>query len=184
MPFVDACSEARFCSVATEEVDGWPQEIYRSSAAAYNEHYGTPKEMSISDIERFRKAWEDAAKRAIAAGFDVIEIHHGYGYLLHSFSSPATYHRTDRYGESFENRIRLTVEIVEIARRIMPKDMPLFLRISATDWLEELQPPVDGWKVEDTIRFAEIVASKVWTCWMLLPGEATIPDSDRTLTKL
>ncbi|KAL8739154.1 MAG: hypothetical protein Q9181_000183 [Wetmoreana brouardii] len=147
-------------AVATEKANGWPDSVYGPSAEAYSEHYATPKEMTIDDIERLKKVWADAAKRAIKAGFDVIEIHHGYGYLLHSFSSPATNHRTDHYGGSFENRTRLTVEIVEIARQIMPKDMPLLLRISGSDWLEEVQPPIESWRLEDTIRFAHILASK------------------------
>ena len=81
------------------------------------------------------------------------------GYLLHSFLSPASNKRTDDYGGSFENRTRLTLEIVELTRQTIPEDMPLFLRISATDWLEE-EPGTDSWKVEDTVRLAGILAEK------------------------
>lgn len=81
------------------------------------------------------------------------------GYLLHSFVSPASNQRTDEYGGSFENRTRLTREIVDLTRETIPDDMPLLLRISATDWLDEVDG-VEGWKVEDTIRLAEIVAEK------------------------
>lgn len=81
------------------------------------------------------------------------------GYLLHSFLSPASNKRTDEYGGSFENRIRLTLEIVELTRQNVPEEMPLFLRISATDWLEN-EEGLDSWKVEDTVRLAEILADK------------------------
>lgn len=82
-----------------------------------------------------------AVKRAVAAGIDVIEIHHAYGHLLHQFASPAANKREDEYGGSFENRIRLTLELVELVRKAMPDDMPLFVRVAATDWLED----VDGY---------------------------------------
>lgn len=81
------------------------------------------------------------------------------GYLLHSFVSPASNLRTDQYGGSFENRIRLTLEIVELTRQTIPKDMPLFLRISATDWLEG-EKEMESWKVEDTVKLAEILTEK------------------------
>lgn len=79
------------------------------------------------------------------------------GYLLHSFLSPASNKRTDQYGGSFENRTRLTRELVELTRQNIPKDMPLFLRISATDWLEGEQA-TESWKVEDTVKLAEVLA--------------------------
>lgn len=83
----------------------------------------------------------------------------GSGYLLHEFLSPVSNKRTDEYGGSFENRIRLTLEIVELTRQNVPEDMPVFLRISATDWLES-EEGIDSWKVEDTVRLAEILATK------------------------
>lgn len=115
--------------------------------------------MTKSDIEEFKKAWVASVKRALTAGFDVIEIHNAHGYLLHSFISPASNQRTDEYGGSFENRIRLTLEIVDLTRQTVPKDMPVFLRISATDWLEQ-QEDMESWKVEDTVRLAEILADR------------------------
>lgn len=81
------------------------------------------------------------------------------GYLLHSFLSPASNQRTDEYGGSFENRTRLTLEIVDLTRQTIPKDMPLFLRISATDWLEH-EEGMESWKVEDTVKLAEILVQK------------------------
>ena len=79
------------------------------------------------------------------------------GYLLHSFLSPISNKRTDEYGGSFENRTRLTREIVELTRKSIPEDMPLFLRISATDWLEHL-PDTQSWTLDDTIKLAEVIA--------------------------
>lgn len=81
-----------------------------------------------------------------------------HGYLLHSFLSPVSNHRTDEYGGSFENRIRLTLEIVELTRKTIPDDMPLFLRISATDWLDH--EDFESWRTEDTVRLADILADK------------------------
>ena len=81
-----------------------------------------------------------AAKHAVHVGIDVIEIHNAHGYLLHSFCSPASSLRTDKYGGSFENRTRLTLEIVDAVRAVIPEDIPLFLRISADDWLDASVP--------------------------------------------
>lgn len=114
--------------------------------------------MTKDDIENFKAAFVAATKRALAAGVDVIEIHNAHGYLLHSFLSPISNQRTDDYGGSFENRTRLTLEIVDLARATIPKDMPLFLRISATDWLEETDLKDQSWKVEDTVRLSKLLA--------------------------
>lgn len=146
-------------SVADEHVNGWPDKVYGPSAIPYNEHHAMPKEMSKADIDNFKKAWVASLQRALKAGFDVIEIHNAHGYLLHSFVSPATNRRTDEYGGSFENRIRLTLEIVELTRKNVPEEMPVFLRISATDWLEE-EEGMESWTVDDTVRFGEILADK------------------------
>lgn len=144
--------------VAGKELNGWPDNVYAPSAIAYNDRHAQPKEMTKDDIEAFKKAFAESVQRALRAGFDVIEIHNAHGYLLHEFLSPASNQRTDEYGGSFENRIRLTVETVEIARKTMPDTMPLFLRISATDWLEE--SGIQGWTVEETLKLAEILAEK------------------------
>ncbi len=98
-------------------------------------------------------------KRALTAGFDLIEIHNAHGYLLHNFVSPVSNKRTDEYGGSFENRIRLTLELVDLTRRNVPQDMPVFLRISATDWLEQ-EEGMESWTVDDTVRLGEILAGK------------------------
>jgi len=87
-----------------------------------------PKELTTKHIARIVKAFADAAARAVKAGIDVIEIHNAHGYLLQSFLSPISNQRTDEYGGSFENRIRLTLEVVDAVRAVIPEDMPLFLR--------------------------------------------------------
>jgi 2,4-dienoyl-CoA reductase-like NADH-dependent reductase (Old Yellow Enzyme family) len=144
--------------IATKELNGWPDNVKAPSAIAYNPRHAQPKEMTKEDIETFKQAFKSAVERAIKVGIDVIEIHNAHGYLLHSFLSPASNHRTDEYGGSFENRTRLTLEIVDIARKTMPKDMPLFLRISATDWLEEAG--IEGWTVADTVKLAPLLAER------------------------
>lgn len=107
---------------------GWPDNVWAPSAIPYDQSYPKPKELSKSGIAKIVQAFVDGAKRAVKAGFDVIEIHNAHGYLLHSFISPISNNRTDEYGGSFENRIRLTLEIVDAVRAVIPKDMPLFLR--------------------------------------------------------
>ncbi|KAE9973132.1 hypothetical protein Vi05172_g9559 [Venturia inaequalis] len=146
--------------VAGKELNGWPDNVYAPSAIAYNDRHATPKAMTKDDIENFKAAFVAAIKRALAAGVDAIEIHNAHGYLLHNFLSPVVNHRTDDYGGSFENRTRLTLEIVDLARAAIPKDMPLFLRISATDWLEETDLKDQSWQVEDTVRLSKILAER------------------------
>lgn len=114
--------------------------------------------MTKEDITNFKKAFKDSVQRSLACGFDAIEIHNAHGYLLHEFISPASNKRTDEYGGSFEGRTRLTLEVTDLVRQTIPDSMPLFLRISATDWLEDTD--VEGWTVKDTVRLAEILASK------------------------
>lgn len=114
--------------------------------------------MTIADIEEYKTAFVAAAKRAISAGVDVIEIHNAHGYLLHSFLSPVSNKRTDSYGGSFENRTRLTLEIVDAVRAAIPESMPLFLRISATDGLEHKNE--ESWTLDQTVRLAKILADR------------------------
>jgi 2,4-dienoyl-CoA reductase-like NADH-dependent reductase (Old Yellow Enzyme family) len=114
--------------VATERTGGWPDNVLGPSAVPFNENFPVPKELSIAQIKEVVVAFAEAAKRALKAGVDIIEIHNAHGYLLHSFISPQSNKRTDEYGGSFENRIRLTLEVVDTIRDIIPSDMPLFLR--------------------------------------------------------
>ncbi|KAF1809743.1 NADPH dehydrogenase [Eremomyces bilateralis CBS 781.70] len=146
---------------ADESMDGWPNNVKAPTGGLkFDEHYAVPKAMTKDDIEEFKAAFVAATKRSVAAGFDAIEIHNAHGYLLHEFLSPATNKRTDNYGGSFENRIRLTVEIVDLVRQTIPDAMPLFLRVSATDWLEETEYGADSWTLGQTIELAKILADR------------------------
>ena len=147
---------------ATKAVSGWPDDCVAPSAIAGSPDFPVPREISLQEIEELKEDWVSATKRAVAAGFDVVEIHAAHGYLLHSFLSPATNHRGDGYGGSFENRVRLLVEIVDLVRGNMPETMPLFVRISATDWLEEVEGfgKEGSWTGEDSVRLAGILADK------------------------
>ena len=144
--------------VAGKDLNGWPDNVYGPSAIAWNEKHAAPKEMTLDDIEAFKSAYAASVKRALACGFDAIEIHNAHGYLLHSFISPVSNTRKDKYGGSFENRTRLTLEVVDLVRGIIPKEMPLFLRISATDWLEEAKDIPESWTEKDTVRLAPLLA--------------------------
>lgn len=146
--------------LATKELNGWPDDVVAPSAIQWNEKFATPKELTLEQIEELKQAFAASFRRAVAAGFDAIEIHCAHGYLLFQFLSPVSNKRTDKYGGSFENRTRLTLEIVELARSIIPKEMPLFLRISATEWLEEADKSVfpESWTGDDTVRLAPLLA--------------------------
>jgi len=111
--------------------------------------YPVPRAMSAEDIRDVRDAFVAAAKRAVDAGFRVIEIHAAHGYLLHSFYSPLSNKRTDDYGGSFANRIRLTLEIATAVRAAISEDTPLFVRLSCSDWTD------GGWTIEDSVELAK-----------------------------
>jgi len=121
------------------------------SAVAF-EGYAEPQAMSEAEIQGVVAAFAAAARRALAAGFRVVEVHAAHGYLVHQFLSPLSNRRTDRYGGSFENRTRLAREVVEAVRREWPERLPLFLRVSATDWVE------GGWDVEQSVELARRLA--------------------------
>ncbi|KAL1584157.1 hypothetical protein WHR41_07221 [Cladosporium halotolerans] len=147
-------------AVAGKDLNGWPDDVWGPSAIPWNEHHAMPKEMSLDDIGEFKKAFAAAVGRALKAGFDAIEIHGAHGYLLHSFVSPVSNKRTDAYGGSFENRTRLSLELAEQTRAQIPADMPLFYRVSATDWLEEAKDIPESWTGADTVKLAGLLAEK------------------------
>lgn len=124
------------------------------SAIPFKEDSPPPVEMTKEQIAKLIQDFKTAAQRALQAGFKVIEIHGAHGYLLHEFFSPLSNHRTDEYGGSFENRIRLLVEVTEAIREVWPEDYPLFVRISATDWVE------GGWTVDNSIALTKILKTK------------------------
>ncbi|SKA38659.1 2,4-dienoyl-CoA reductase [Marinactinospora thermotolerans DSM 45154] len=118
--------------------------------------FPAPEELSTRQIADVIASFADAARRAHAAGFQVAEIHGAHGYLINTFLSPQGNRRTDAYGGSFENRIRLALEIIEAVREVWPEELPLFFRVSATDWLSgDTDDPREGWSGEDTVRLAK-----------------------------
>jgi 2,4-dienoyl-CoA reductase-like NADH-dependent reductase (Old Yellow Enzyme family) len=131
----------------TIEEGGW-SEVLAPSAIPFAPHYAQPHELDEAGIDNIVKAFAKSARRALLAGFDVIEIHSAHGYLLHEFLSPLSNHRSDMYGGSFENRIRLLMRIVDTVRDEWPLERPLFVRISATDWAD------GGWSVHDSIALS------------------------------
>ena len=138
-------------SVVERDEGGWVPEA--PSAEAY-EGLASPEEVSRARIAQIVHAFADSATRAVRAGFDAIEIHAAHGYLLHEFLSPLSNHRVDEYGGSFENRIRIVLEVVEAVRAVMPEPMPLFVRISATDWFE------NGWSLEESIALSKLLEAR------------------------
>jgi 2,4-dienoyl-CoA reductase-like NADH-dependent reductase (Old Yellow Enzyme family) len=128
-----------------QERGGW--DIVAPSPIAFSD--AVPHELTIAQIRDIATAFAQAAERALAAGFDVIEIHAAHGYLLHEFLSPISNQRTDEYGGSFENRVRAPLEVVSAVRKVWPESKPLFVRISATDWID------GGWDLEGSVRFAK-----------------------------
>ncbi|PLB55570.1 putative NADH-dependent flavin oxidoreductase [Aspergillus steynii IBT 23096] len=147
-----------FTEAASNKTGGWTDQVKGPSGVPFSDRYPIPTEMTKEDIEEFKRSWVAAVKRAVRAGADFVEIHNAHGYLMMSFLSPTSNTRTDEYGGSFENRIRLSMEVAKLTRETVPKDMPVFLRVSATDWLEEVQPSQPSWRLEDTIKFAQALA--------------------------
>jgi 2,4-dienoyl-CoA reductase-like NADH-dependent reductase (Old Yellow Enzyme family) len=123
------------------------------TAVAFSDTYPTPSALDEVGIRDAITGFADAARRALDAGFQVIEIHGAHGYLIHEFLSPLSNLRTDQYGGSFENRTRFLCEVVSSVRRTWPERLPLFLRISATDWTE------GGWEVEHSVELAKQVGA-------------------------
>jgi 2,4-dienoyl-CoA reductase-like NADH-dependent reductase (Old Yellow Enzyme family) len=128
------------------ETGGWT--VVAPSPIPFNEGDPAPTPLDEVGIEGIVAAFEAAARRALAAGFRVIEIHAAHGYLLHEFLSPLSNTRTDRYGGSLENRMRLVIQVAQRLRQVIPEELPLFVRISATDWAE------GGWDVEQSVVLA------------------------------
>ena len=129
---------------------GW-RPLFAPSAEAFSPRTPVPVEMTIGDVERIIGDFARAAARALRAGFRLIELHGAHGYLLHEFLSPLSNKRTDAYGGSFENRIRFTLETVDAVRRVWPDDLPLFIRLSSTDWID------GGWDLEQSTELSRIL---------------------------
>ena len=137
---------ARRAVVARSE-GGW-RPVFAPSPVPFSGALPTPQALSEREIARIVSAFADAARRAREAGAKILEIHSAHGYLLHEFLSPMSNLRSDRYGGSFDNRTRALREVAEAVRDAWPEGLPLFVRISATDWVE------GGWNIDDSVALA------------------------------
>lgn len=152
-PWITTVDGQRAVAFAPE--GGWPDDVVAPSAISFAKGYPDPRALSTEEVEGLVQAFADSARRAVEAGFDVIEIHGAHGYLLTEFLSPLSNRRTDKYGGSFENRIRFLVETIKAVRAVIPKGMPLFLRISATEWMEHVAEK--SWDLEQSIQLAKLL---------------------------
>jgi 2,4-dienoyl-CoA reductase-like NADH-dependent reductase (Old Yellow Enzyme family) len=127
------------------DAGGW--ETVGPSPVAFGD-WPAPRELSADQIRELAGAFADAARRALQAGFEVVEIHAAHGYLLHQFLSPLSNHRTDEYGGDADGRSRFLIQVTDAVRAVWPAERPLFVRFSATDWVE------GGWDVGDTVELS------------------------------
>jgi 2,4-dienoyl-CoA reductase-like NADH-dependent reductase (Old Yellow Enzyme family) len=128
---------------------GW--QVVAPSAVKFSDDYPQPVALDAAGLQKVIADFRSATERALAAGFKVMEIHAAHGYLLHEFLSPLSNQRTDNYGGSLENRSRLLLEVVAAVRQVLPAELPLFVRISATDWTE------GGWTADESVQLASLL---------------------------
>ena len=138
--------------IPSDATNGWT--TLAPSAIPFTDVEEAPMALDIAGIEKVKADFKAAASRALKAGFDVIEIHSAHGYLINEFYSPVSNHRTDEYGGSFENRIRLLLEIIDSVKEVWPVENPLFVRISATEWTD------GGWRGDDSVALSKILKEK------------------------
>ena len=134
------------------EAGGW--QPVGPTTEPFADNYPVPCALSVGEIAQIVAAFRVSAQRALAAGFDVIEIHGAHGYLIHEFLSPLVNTRQDEYGGSFQNRVRLCLEVVDAVRGVWPERLPLFIRISATDW------KAGGWDLEEAVALARLLKDR------------------------
>jgi 2,4-dienoyl-CoA reductase-like NADH-dependent reductase (Old Yellow Enzyme family) len=113
-----------------------------------------PRALTVAEIGDVAASFASAAERAVACGFDVLEVHAAHGYLLHEFLSPLSNRRTDEYGGGFDNRVRIVLEVVDAVRAVLPEHMPVFVRLSATDWVD------GGWSADESVRLAGLLRGR------------------------
>lgn len=130
-----------------ESEGGW--QTIAPSAIPFANGFPVPREMTVKDITEVTEQFVQAAQRSLQAGFEVIEIHMAHGYLLHEFLSPFSNHRQDEYGGEFDRRVRLPLQVATAVRKVCPASLPVFVRISATDWAE------GGWDLPQSIRLSQ-----------------------------
>jgi 2,4-dienoyl-CoA reductase-like NADH-dependent reductase (Old Yellow Enzyme family) len=139
-------------AMVSDAQGGW--QTVAPSAVPFTADEAAPQALDRAGIDKVMADFQAATLRALEAGFKVIELHAAHGYLFHEFLSPLSNHRTDEYGGSFENRIRLLVQVTEATRALLPEELPLFVRISATDWVE------GGWSADESVTLAAILKTK------------------------
>ena len=131
---------------------GW--EPVAPSAIPFDSDYAMPRALDQAGIDAVVDGFRQAARRALKAGFDLVEIHAAHGYLIHEFLSPLSNQRTDNYGGSFQNRVRLMLQVAEAVRAVWPESLPLFVRISATDWAD------GGWTADESVELARLLKKR------------------------
>jgi 2,4-dienoyl-CoA reductase-like NADH-dependent reductase (Old Yellow Enzyme family) len=139
-------------AIAPDQPGGW--QTVAPSPIPFEDSNPVPAELSTAEIQSLVDAFSQAAQRALKAGFEVIEIHAAHGYLLHEFLSPLSNKRTDNYGGSFDNRVRFLLEVTDALRDVMPQGMPLFVRISASDWAD------NGWDIGESVQLAAVLKQR------------------------
>ena len=156
VPGIQIAHAGRKASTAAPWLSGAPVSLEKGgwtpvapSALKFDPDHNLPEELSLEGIERIFKSFVAAASRALKVGFKVLELHMAHGYLLHEFLSSLSNKRTDQYGGSFENRTRLPLHIAKAVRALWPQELPVFVRISATDWAE------GGWDLPQAIAFVK-----------------------------
>ena len=148
---------------AAKEDGGWPNDVVGPMAGdcwdGGEGGFYAPRQLAEMELKQMVEDWKSAAVRAVRAGVGVIEIHAAHGYLIHQFLSPITNRRNDKYGGTFESRTRLLGDIVQGVRAVIPKSMPLFLRVSSTEWMEntDIGRHFGSWDVESTTRLAKLL---------------------------
>lgn len=146
--------------IVPDKFHGWKDSVVGPSPIPFDNHHATPRELTEEEISKVKAAFAESAHRAHQAGIDVLEIHGAHGYLIHSFCSPLSNHRQDRYGGSLDNRIRLPLEVIESVKEKWPKEKPLFYRISATDWYPGGEKATNGngylsWGIEQSVYLSK-----------------------------
>jgi 2,4-dienoyl-CoA reductase-like NADH-dependent reductase (Old Yellow Enzyme family) len=140
-------------STVSPSEGGW--QPVAPSAIRFDEPYPVPAALDSAGMDKIIADFIAATHRARAAGFDLVEVHAAHGYLLHEFLSPLSNHRTDQYGGSFDNRVRFPLEVIRAVREAWPQHLPLFVRISATDWAPESLGP--SWDLIQSVAFAKLM---------------------------
>jgi 2,4-dienoyl-CoA reductase-like NADH-dependent reductase (Old Yellow Enzyme family) len=138
--------------IAPGQPGGW--KTVAPSAVPFVDEQDAPRALSLDDMARIREDFAEAARRSVRLGLEGVEVHSAHGYLLHQFLSPLSNHRTDAYGGSLENRMRFPLEVFDAVRAALPAEVPVWVRVSATDWVE------GGWTLDETLTYAKALKAR------------------------